>query len=34
MVEVARARANDDRPRFLVGAAEQLPYPGATFDWW
>jgi ubiquinone/menaquinone biosynthesis C-methylase UbiE len=32
MIEVAQARANDDRLRFLVGAAEQLPYPGATFN--
>jgi ubiquinone/menaquinone biosynthesis C-methylase UbiE len=32
MIEVARAMADDDRLRFSAGAAEQLPYPGATFD--
>ena len=32
MIEVARARANDDRLRFVAGVAEQLPYPDETFD--
>ena len=32
MVEVARGRAADDRLRFLVGTAEQLPWPAETFD--
>ncbi len=32
MIEVARAAAADDRPRFAVGTAERLPWPAATFD--
>ncbi len=32
MIEVARAAAADDRPRFVVGTAERLPWPAATFD--
>ncbi len=29
---MAPAIADDDRLRFSLGAAEQLPYPDATFD--
>ena len=32
MIEVARAAAADDRLRFVVGTAERLPWPAATFD--
>ena len=32
MIEVARAAAADDRPRFVVGTAGRLPWPAATFD--
>jgi ubiquinone/menaquinone biosynthesis C-methylase UbiE len=32
MIEVARGAATDDRLRFVVGTAEQLPWPAATFD--
>ena len=32
MVEVARGAANDDRLRFVVGTAERLPWPAASFD--
>jgi SAM-dependent methyltransferase len=32
MIEVATAAAADDRPRFVVGAAERLPWPASTFD--
>jgi ubiquinone/menaquinone biosynthesis C-methylase UbiE len=32
MIEVARAAATDSRLRFSVGTAEQLPWPGETFD--
>jgi ubiquinone/menaquinone biosynthesis C-methylase UbiE len=32
MIEVARAAAAEDRLRFVVGAAEGLPWPAATFD--
>jgi ubiquinone/menaquinone biosynthesis C-methylase UbiE len=32
MIEVARAAAADDRPRFVVGTAERLPWPAASFD--
>ncbi len=32
MIEVARGAAADDRLRFVVGTAEQLPWPAATFD--
>jgi SAM-dependent methyltransferase len=32
MIEVATASAGDDRLSFSVGVAEQLPFPGGTFD--
>jgi len=32
MIEVARAGAADDRLHFLVGTAERLPWPAASFD--
>ena len=32
MVRVARDSAHDQRLRFLIGAAEQLPAPDGTFD--
>jgi ubiquinone/menaquinone biosynthesis C-methylase UbiE len=32
MIEVARAAAADDRLRFVVGTAERLPWPAASFD--
>jgi ubiquinone/menaquinone biosynthesis C-methylase UbiE len=32
MIEVATAAAADDRLRFVVGTAERLPWPAATFD--
>jgi ubiquinone/menaquinone biosynthesis C-methylase UbiE len=32
MIEVARGTATDGRLRFVVGAAERLPWPDATFD--
>jgi ubiquinone/menaquinone biosynthesis C-methylase UbiE len=32
MIEAARGAAADDRLRFLVGTAEQLPWPAGTFD--
>jgi ubiquinone/menaquinone biosynthesis C-methylase UbiE len=32
MIEVARSAATDGRLRFVVGAAEQLPWPDRTFD--
>ena len=32
MIEVARDAAADDRLRFVVGTAERLPWPAATFD--
>jgi ubiquinone/menaquinone biosynthesis C-methylase UbiE len=32
MIKVARTAAADDRPRFVVGTAEQLPWPAAAFD--
>lgn len=32
MIEVATARAADDRMRFVVGTAERLPWPAASFD--
>ena len=32
MVEVARGAATDDRLRFVVGTAERLPWPAASFD--
>ena len=32
MIEVARAAAADDRTRFVMGTAEQLPWPTETFD--
>ena len=32
MIEVARVAAADDRLRFVVGTAERLPWPAATFD--
>ena len=32
MIEVARAAAADDRPRFVAGTAERLPWPAASFD--
>jgi ubiquinone/menaquinone biosynthesis C-methylase UbiE len=32
MIEVARNAATDGRLRFVVGAAEQLPWPTGTFD--
>jgi ubiquinone/menaquinone biosynthesis C-methylase UbiE len=32
MIDVASASSDDDRLRFSVGAAEQLPYPDAAFD--
>ena len=32
MIETARGAAADDRLRFLVGTAEQLPWPAGTFD--
>jgi ubiquinone/menaquinone biosynthesis C-methylase UbiE len=32
MIEVARAATADDRLRFLVGTAENLPWPAASFD--
>jgi ubiquinone/menaquinone biosynthesis C-methylase UbiE len=32
MIEVARSNARDPRLQFLIGVAEQLPYPDATFD--
>jgi ubiquinone/menaquinone biosynthesis C-methylase UbiE len=32
MIGAARAAAADDRLRFVVGAAERLPWPDGTFD--
>lgn len=32
MVEVAAAQADDSRLNFVVGVAEQLPYPDESFD--
>jgi ubiquinone/menaquinone biosynthesis C-methylase UbiE len=32
MIEAARDAAADARPRFVVGVAEQLPWPEASFD--
>lgn len=32
MIAAARATSADDRLRFVVGVAERLPWPGATFD--
>ena len=32
MIEVARSAAADDRLRFVVGTAERLPWPAASFD--
>ena len=32
MIEVARGAAADDRLRFVVGTAERLPWPAASFD--
>jgi SAM-dependent methyltransferase len=32
MIEVAGAASADDRLRFSVGTAEQLPFPAGTFD--
>jgi ubiquinone/menaquinone biosynthesis C-methylase UbiE len=32
MVEVARGAATDGRVRFVVGTAESLPWPAASFD--
>jgi len=32
MIEVARGAATDDRLRFEIGTAEQLPWPAASFD--
>ena len=32
MIRVARHAATDDRLRFVVGTAERLPWPAATFD--
>jgi ubiquinone/menaquinone biosynthesis C-methylase UbiE len=32
MIEVAKAAATDSRLRLSVGTAEQLPWPGETFD--
>jgi len=32
MIGVAETAAGDERLRFSVGVAEQLPYPGNTFD--
>jgi ubiquinone/menaquinone biosynthesis C-methylase UbiE len=32
MIEVARDAAADDRLRFVVGTAERLPWPAASFD--
>lgn len=32
MIEVARAAAADDRLHFVVGTAERLPWPAASFD--
>jgi ubiquinone/menaquinone biosynthesis C-methylase UbiE len=32
MIEVAGDAAADDRLRFVVGSAERLPWPAATFD--
>jgi ubiquinone/menaquinone biosynthesis C-methylase UbiE len=32
MIEAAKAAATDDRLRFVVGTAEQLPWPAGTFD--
>ncbi len=32
MIEVARGAATDDRLGFVVGTAEQLPWPAASFD--
>ena len=32
MIEAARSAAADDRLRFAVGTAEQLPWPAASFD--
>jgi ubiquinone/menaquinone biosynthesis C-methylase UbiE len=32
MIEVARGTAADDRLRFEVGTAEQVPWPAASFD--
>ncbi len=32
MIEVARGAATDDRLEFVVGTAEQLPWPAASFD--
>jgi ubiquinone/menaquinone biosynthesis C-methylase UbiE len=32
MIEAATASADDERLRFSVGVAEQLPYPGSSFD--
>jgi ubiquinone/menaquinone biosynthesis C-methylase UbiE len=32
MIDAARRAAADDRLRFVVGTAERLPWPAATFD--
>ena len=32
MIEVARAAAVDNRPRFVAGTAGRLPWPAAAFD--
>jgi ubiquinone/menaquinone biosynthesis C-methylase UbiE len=32
MIGVARSKATDDRLGFVVGTAERLPWPAATFD--
>jgi ubiquinone/menaquinone biosynthesis C-methylase UbiE len=32
MIEVASGAAADDRLRFVMGGAERLPWPAATFD--
>ncbi len=32
MIQVATSAATDARLRFVVGTAEQLPWPGQTFD--
>ncbi len=32
MIDAARGAATDDRLRFVVGTAEQLPWPTGTFD--
>jgi ubiquinone/menaquinone biosynthesis C-methylase UbiE len=32
MIGIARGAPTDDRLRFMVGTAERLPWPGASFD--